>query len=77
MTGGAGADVFHAFSGAGLDRITDFHADEGDRVQIDAGTHYVLAQLGSDTVIIMDGGSQVVLADVQLSSLKPGWIFEG
>jgi len=76
ITGGAGADVFHTFGEAGLDRVTDFNLAEGDRVQLDPGTTYTLAQVGADTVITMGGGGQMVLAGVQLTSLTPEWIFQ-
>jgi len=75
VTGGAGADLFHTFGEAGLDRVTDFNLAEGDRVMLDPGTSYTLAQIGADTVIDMVGGGQMVLVGVQLSTLTPGWIF--
>lgn len=75
LTGGAGADVFHTFGDAGLDRVTDFNAAEGDRVQLDPGTQYAVAQVGEDTVITMAGGGQMVLVGVQLSGLTTGWIY--
>jgi serralysin len=74
MAGGAGADVFHTFGEAGVDRVLDFHLSEGDRIQLDPGTTYQLAQSGGDTVIMMSGG-QMVLVGVSLSSLPPGTIF--
>ncbi|MEO8115012.1 MAG: hypothetical protein ABI655_11555, partial [Phenylobacterium sp.] len=76
ITGGAGADIFHSFAGAGLDRVTDFHQSEGDRVMLDPGTAYTTAQVGADTVITLTGGGQMVLQNVQLSTLTPGWLFE-
>jgi|GEM_PF-1994246 len=75
VTGGAGADVFHTFGDAGVDRVLDFSLAQGDRVQLDPGTTYTLAQSGADTVISMTGGGQMILVGVQLSSLTPGWIF--
>jgi Ca2+-binding RTX toxin-like protein len=75
LTGGAGADIFHTHAAAGLDRVTDFSAAEGDRVYLLPGTVYTLAQQGADTVIDMGGGNQMVLVGVQLSSLPAGWIF--
>jgi serralysin len=77
LSGGAGADVFHSFAGAGVDRVLDFHASEGDRVMLDAGTSYSVAQVGADTVVSMTGGTEVVLVGVTLSTLPSGWIFEG
>jgi hypothetical protein len=75
MTGGTGADTFHAFSGAGTDVVTDFSSAEGDKVQLDAGTTYILKQVGADTVVDMGAGDQLVLKNVTLSTLPTGWIF--
>ncbi|WP_293473909.1 calcium-binding protein [Phenylobacterium sp.] len=75
MSGGAGADIFHTFGDANLDRVLDFNFAEGDRVQVDPGTSYTLAQEGMDTVISMAGGGRMVLVGVPLISLSPGWIF--
>ncbi|MBS0333356.1 MAG: hypothetical protein JSS35_11355, partial [Proteobacteria bacterium] len=74
-TGGAGADNFHTSQDAGVDRVLDVHQSEGDRVQLDPGTHYTVSQVGADTVIDMGGGNQMILVGVQVSSLKDGWIF--
>jgi serralysin len=75
VTGGAGADVFHTFGEAGIDRVTDFNLAEGDRVQLDPGTTYTVSQVGADTVIDMGGGGQMILAGVSMQSLTGGWIF--
>ena len=75
LTGGAGADVFHTFAEAGVDRVTDFSASQGDRVMLVAGTQYTLAQVGADTVISMTGGGQLILVGVQMNTLTTGWIF--
>jgi len=75
VTGGLGADSFHTFGDAGTDRVLDFSLTQGDRVQLDPGTVFTVAQSGADTVISMTGGGQMVLVGVQLSSLTPGWIF--
>ncbi|MFC3071441.1 M10 family metallopeptidase C-terminal domain-containing protein [Phenylobacterium soli] len=75
MTGGTGADTFRAFNGEGVDVINDFNAAEGDRIQLDPGTTYTAAQVGSDTAISLGGGSSLTLHGVTLSSLPPGWIF--
>jgi Ca2+-binding RTX toxin-like protein len=75
VTGGAGADLFHTFSGAGLDRVLDFHLSEGDRVMLDPGTVFSVTQVGSDTVVDMGNGDQMILVGVQMSTLTPGWIF--
>ena len=75
LSGGAGADTFHTSSGAGIDRVLDFHVSEGDRVQLDPGTVYSVSQAGADTVIDMVAGNQMILVGVQSSTLQPGWIF--
>ena len=77
ISGGPGADIFHSFSGAGIDRVVDFSLAEGDRVQLDPGTTYVLRQVGADTVVDMGNGDQVILSGVQLTSLSGNWIFVG
>lgn len=74
LRGGAGADTFHAFGDAEKDTVVDFHVNEGDRVQLDAGTSYTVSQVGADTVVAMVGGAQLVLQGVQMSALQPGWI---
>jgi hypothetical protein len=77
VSGGLGADIFHSFGQAGVDLVLDFNASEGDRVQLDPGTIYTVGQLGSDTVITMEGGATLVLAGVTAASLPAGWIFLG
>ena len=75
LSGGAGADTFHTFSGAGIDRVLDFHIAEGDKVQVDAGTIYTVNQVGADTVIDMGAGDQMILVGVDKATLSGGWIF--
>lgn len=75
ITGGTGADIFHSFSGAGIDRVLDFNIAEGDRVQLDVGTVYTLSQVGSDAVLDLGGGDQVILVGVSTASLTGGWVF--
>ncbi|MBW8816045.1 MAG: M10 family metallopeptidase C-terminal domain-containing protein [Caulobacterales bacterium] len=76
LTGGTGADIFHSFTGAGIDRVTDFNIAEGDRVMLDPGTHFTVAQVGADTVITLGAASdQLILVGVQMSALPDGWIY--
>jgi Ca2+-binding RTX toxin-like protein len=77
VSGGAGADIFHSFTGAGLDRVIDFSLAEGDRVQLDPGSVYTIKQVGSDAVIDLGGGDQVVLVGVQASTLGANTVFVG
>lgn len=73
-TGGAGADTFYIFGESGIDRVTDFNRAEGDRVQMDPGTTYTIAQSGADTVVTLSGGAQLILVGVQATSLTAGWV---
>ena len=76
MVGGTGADIFHSSSDAGIDRVLDFSVAEGDRVQLDPGTTFTIAQVGGDTVVTMSAGS-VVLVGVSMSSLTASSVFVG
>jgi Ca2+-binding RTX toxin-like protein len=76
MSGGAGADLFHSFADAGIDRVVDFNIAQGDRVILDVGTTFSVAQIGGDTVISMTGG-QVILVGISMSSLRADSIFLG
>ena len=75
IAGGAGADLFHGSQDAGIDRVVDFRASDGDRVFLDPGTTYTVSQVGADTVVDMGGGHQMILVGVTMSSLPAGWIF--
>ena len=75
LVGGAGADIFHTSSGASLDKVLDFHVAEGDRVMLDPGTAFTVSQVGADTVVDLGNGDQLILVDVQMTTLTPGWIF--
>ena len=76
MTGGAGADLFHSSSDASIDRVLDFSVAQGDRVLLDPGTTFTVAQVGGDTVVTMSAAS-VVLVGVSMSSLLSSSIFVG
>jgi Ca2+-binding RTX toxin-like protein len=74
LFGDAGADTFYSFAGAGLDRVMDFSAAEGDRVRLLAGANYMVRQDGSDVVVEMGGGDQMVLVGAGVGQLPDGWI---
>jgi Ca2+-binding RTX toxin-like protein len=74
ISGGGGADVFSIFGEAGIDRILDFNAAEGDRLKVEAGYTYTTAQVGADVLVSVSGGAQAVLVGVQLGGLPAGWI---
>jgi Ca2+-binding RTX toxin-like protein len=70
LTGGAGADTFHLIPQAGIDRITDFSSAEGDRVKFEVSSQaYVLVYQGSDTIIDLGGGHQMILVGVTQATL--------
>lgn len=77
ITGGLGADIFHSFNTAGVDRITDFSVGQGDKVLLDSKTIYTTAQVGADTVIDMGAGNQVILVGVSMATLTAGTIVVG
>lgn len=77
LTGGAGADVFNSFAQAGVDRIEDFNRSEGDRLQLEDGAAFTLAQEGADAVVTVGGLARVVLVGVQAASLTGDWIVAG
>lgn len=73
LSGGSGADTFHMMAQGGIDRISDFNADEGDRVTV-SGATFTVAQQGADTVVNLASGDQIILANVSAASLPPGSI---
>ena len=74
ISGGAGADLFYSFSGAGIDRITDFSYAEGDRLKLEGSPSRTVSQVGADVVVDLGNGDQVILVGVSLASLGSGWI---
>jgi Ca2+-binding RTX toxin-like protein len=75
ITGGDGADIFHGSQDAGIDRITDFHSDQGDRIQLDAGTTFTLKDVSGIAVLDFGGGHQMILAGVPVSTFTGTWVF--
>jgi serralysin len=77
ITGGLGADIVYSFAGAGLDLITDFNRSQGDRIQLDAGQAFNLYQSGTSAIIDLGGGTQIILAGVNISALTGDWLIGG
>ena len=71
LTGGGGADTFHA--SAGVETITDFNTAHGDVVQLDHGVTATTGQSGADVHLMLSNGGEVILSNVQLTSLPSGW----
>jgi Ca2+-binding RTX toxin-like protein len=74
LTGGGGANTFVA--GAGVDTITDFNPAQGDRIEIAPALQFSATQSGSDVQIHLGDGGEMILQNVQLTSLGPtaGWV---
>lgn len=79
LTGGAGADTFVFGAGFGLDRVTDFNAAQGDRIELDdalwgttmtaeevVSTH---GRMAGKTAILDFGTHELHLANTSLTGL--------
>jgi Ca2+-binding RTX toxin-like protein len=77
LWGGAGADTFNMQQGFGVNRVMDFSQKEGDKVLLTGAKSYTVSQVGSDTVVNLGGGDQMILVGVDMSALKSGWIMAG
>ncbi|MDB5448766.1 MAG: hypothetical protein JWQ97_4083, partial [Phenylobacterium sp.] len=78
VTGGGGADVFHASANGGVTTVTDFSGAAGDRIQLDPGASYHLAQQGADLHIVLDGapGGDLVLQQTAQAGFQTAWILQ-
>ncbi|THD55839.1 NF038122 family metalloprotease [Phenylobacterium sp.] len=77
VSGGGGADIFHGSVSIGMMKVLDFNYAQGDRVELDPGTLYSVAQVGADTVITVSSGGEMDLVGVTFSTLPSDWIFLG
>jgi Ca2+-binding RTX toxin-like protein len=77
LWGGAGADTFNMQQGFGVNRVMDFSQREGDKILLTGVKSYTVSQVGSDTVVNLGGGDQMILVGVDMSALKSGWIMAG
>jgi len=73
-TGGSGADIFHSFAQAGIDKVLDFNYAQGDRVELDPGTTFALSQVGSDTIIDLGKGNEMIMVGVTLLIVIVFWV---
>jgi Ca2+-binding RTX toxin-like protein len=76
LFGGTGADRFVFGSGDGADRIADFGLTAGDKVVLSRGlagdfaaVKADMAQVGRDTVMTFDDGTQIALTGIRASLL--------
>ena len=75
LTGGSGADTFVIGSGGGIDLITDFNAEEGDKIDLSgiAGAHsladLMVTEHRGNTTIMLASGEGVVLRNVASDTL--------
>ena len=77
LYGGPGADRFVFHRGFGVDWVEDFHASEGDRVQLAPGTAYTVVSVQGQAVVDLGGGDQLGLAGVPAASFQTDWIVYG
>ena len=74
ITGGAGADRFYIFAGAGVDRVTDFNAAEGDRVIIDGNLPYSISFVNGDAYISVGASDMMILSGVSSPTALGNWL---
>ncbi len=83
LTGGTGADRFVFRSGGGTDRVADFAAGQGDKLELEAGLNGTgvdtFAELqarmtggGQGTTIDLGGGNSLLLLGVQPAGISAG-----
>ncbi|HEY9218735.1 MAG TPA: right-handed parallel beta-helix repeat-containing protein [Phenylobacterium sp.] len=77
ISGGLGADTFYTLAASGADRVTDFSRAEGDRVMVEVGQTWNVAQVGANVVVTLSGGATLTLEGVNQASLTGQWIFAG
>ncbi len=69
LTGNGGADIFVIGSGGGTDTITDFVVGS-DRIDLSAFGNYIsIGQSGADTVIALTAAINLILKNVQASTI--------
>jgi Ca2+-binding RTX toxin-like protein len=74
LYGGAGADHFVFAHGGGVDRVMDFNAAEGDRIQLASGTAYTVVDAQGSAAIDLGGGDQIQLSGVSTASFNSSWV---
>ena len=62
-TGGDGADTFVNTAGAS-DIITDFHADQGDQLDLQGQVYFLTTASDGSAALILDGGGVIILQGV-------------
>ena len=62
-TGGDGADTFVNTRG-GSDIITDFHADQGDKLDLQGQVYFLTTASDGSAALILDGGGVIILQGV-------------
>jgi Ca2+-binding RTX toxin-like protein len=77
LYGDAGADRFSIARNGGVDWVADFHASEGDKIQLAPGTAYTVINSGGQVMIDLGGGDQLGLAGVAFASFSSDWVVFG
>jgi len=73
LAGNLGADTFAFAPGGGADVVSDFHADQGDRLQIAAGMTWTVSAGATGAVVSFGNGDQVTLAGINAQDVQAGW----
>ncbi|MBP2227849.1 Tol biopolymer transport system component/Ca2+-binding RTX toxin-like protein [Azospirillum agricola] len=77
LFGGAGADVFGFGIASGIDRIGDFNAAEGDRLQIGVGVTWTVTEVGSNALVNLSSGGLVELDGIRPNQVSSSWFITG
>ncbi len=78
LFGGAGADVFVFRANGGADRVGDFSAAEGDRIQIATGVTWTVGTApGGEALVTLSTGVSFTLAGVAPGAVVADWFIVG
>ncbi|HEY0834641.1 MAG TPA: calcium-binding protein [Azospirillum sp.] len=77
LAGNLGADTFVFAPGGGADVVSDFQADQGDRLQLAAGMSRTVGAGAGGAVVSFGNGDQVTLAGIDAQNVQAGWFVTG
>ncbi|HYG84870.1 MAG TPA: PQQ-dependent sugar dehydrogenase [Azospirillum sp.] len=77
LNGGAGADIFAFAAGAGADRIEDFHALEGDRIELSGLSYGIAMAPDGEALLTLSDGSSIQLTGIAPAGVSADWFVGG